>query len=78
MLHRRQTWKHLTAIDETAVMPWEKNALRAPPVQRFRPTAAQRPEYVPKLCTFFQQIEIEIDELFSFLPIWPNTPAPPC
>ncbi|KAA0695919.1 glycine cleavage system protein R [Halopseudomonas laoshanensis] len=29
-------------------------------------TAAQRPELCAELCTFFQQIEIEIEELFSF------------
>jgi glycine cleavage system transcriptional repressor len=29
-------------------------------------TAAQRPELCGELCTFFQQLEIEIEELFSF------------
>lgn len=29
-------------------------------------TAAQRPELVAELCTFFQQLEIDIEELFSF------------
>jgi len=32
---------------------------------------------VPSCGTFFQQIEIEMKELFKLLPIWPNTPAPP-
>ncbi|HDZ56286.1 MAG TPA: glycine cleavage system protein R [Pseudomonas xinjiangensis] len=29
-------------------------------------TAAQRPELVVELCAFFQQLEIDIEELFSF------------
>ena len=29
-------------------------------------TAAQRPELVAELCTFFQQLEIDIEEMFSF------------
>jgi glycine cleavage system transcriptional repressor len=29
-------------------------------------TAAQRPELVPELCAFFQQLEIEIEELASY------------
>lgn len=39
-------------------------------------TAAQRPELVAELCTFFQQLEIELEELLSFTYMAQHTGTP--
>jgi len=71
MLNRRQPLKHLTLIDDTAVMPW-KNRPQGGSRTTFRHRSSTPERCARAVHLLLQQIEIEMKKLFSFT-ICPNT-----